>query len=202
MGEPSSVKLPCVLGVVGYSGAGKTTLIENVLPHLVGRGLRVAVMKHSHHTIDLDMPGKDSWRHKQAGATMSMLVTPHQVQVIQDLAPQAQLSSLIMQYCAEMDLVLLEGDTHAAVPKIEVWRREVLPQAAEIRSMSDIFSQLRCTADTHLIAVVTPLDDGLFETQGAGALLPLLPLNDPIRVAQFIAQWVLASAPHANVGSL
>jgi molybdopterin-guanine dinucleotide biosynthesis protein B len=162
---------PAVLGIVGYSGAGKTTLIESILPYLVTAGLRIATLKHTHHTIPLDIPGKDSWRHKQAGAVMSMLLTTHQLQIVQDIAPLTHPENLIPAYCADMDLVLIEGFTHFACAKIEVWRGECA-------------KPLRCADDPRLIAIAsdTPFDTGRVTTA--------LSLNDNAGVAQFILRWL------------
>jgi GTPase SAR1 family protein len=74
--------IPKVFIFVGHSGAGKTTLIEKLLRELSGRGLRVATIKHAHHKVVLDTPGKDSWRYKQAGAVMSMLVTSNELRLL------------------------------------------------------------------------------------------------------------------------
>lgn len=159
-----------VLGIVGYSGAGKTTLIESILPYLVAAGLQIATLKHTHHTIPLDIPGKDSWRHKQAGAVMSMLLTTSQLQIIQDVAPQISPESLIPTYCAGMDLVLIEGFTHMACAKIEVWRGETA-------------KSLRCADDPGLIAIASDTPHDMNK-------LPVLSLNDSAGVAQFILHWL------------
>ena len=161
---------PAVLGIVGYSGAGKTTLIESILPCLVAAGLQIATLKHTHHTISLDIPGKDSRRHKQAGAVMSMLLTTSQLQIIQDVVPQTGPENLIPAYCADMDLVLIEGFTHMVCAKIEVWRGECA-------------KSLRCADDPELIAIAS---DTPYDMNG----LPVLPLNDSAGIARFILHWL------------
>ncbi len=112
-----------ILGIAGYSGSGKTTLIEKLLANFVARGLAVSVVKQSHHDIEVDRPGKDSWRHRQAGAHEVLLTSPHRWMLVGELrgAPEPGLDALLARLgpCA---LVLVEGFRHADLPKIEVWR--------------------------------------------------------------------------------
>lgn len=111
------------LGIVGWSGSGKTTLIERLLPHLGRYGMRVSVIKQSHHAIETDQPGKDSWRHRQAGAHEVLLSTPYRWVLTHELRaePQPGLDELLARL-APCDLVLVEGYKLAAHPKLEVWR--------------------------------------------------------------------------------
>jgi molybdopterin-guanine dinucleotide biosynthesis protein B len=113
---------PVVIAIVGHSGSGKTTLIEQLLPRLNATGLRVATIKHTHHQVQLDTPGKDSWRFKQAGAAASMLVTPQALQLIADTAAPHDPVQLAQRYLGDMDLVLAESFSDATCPKIEVLR--------------------------------------------------------------------------------
>lgn len=112
-----------VLGIVGWSGSGKTTLIERLLPLLAQAGLRVSVVKQSHHDIETDRPGKDSWRHRQAGAQEVLLSTPYRWMLMHELrgAPEPRLDELIGRL-SPCDLVLVEGYKRASHPKLEVWR--------------------------------------------------------------------------------
>lgn len=114
-----------VFGIAGYSGAGKTTLIEKLLAELTGRGLAVSVIKQSHHDVTLDPPGKDSWRHRQAGAHEVLLSSPHRWMLAAELrgAPEPSLAEHLARL-AECDLVLIEGYRHADLPKLEVQRAE------------------------------------------------------------------------------
>ena len=127
---------------VGHSGSGKTTLIENLLRELNGRGLKVATIKHAHHKVQLDMPGKDSWRYKQAGAMMSMLVTSNELQLVADAVDRREPEQLAQRFLGEADIVLAEGFSHASGAKIEVLRRECsgIP---------------RCTVEDGLVAMIT-----------------------------------------------
>jgi molybdopterin-guanine dinucleotide biosynthesis protein B len=113
-----------VLGFAGYSGSGKTTLVERLLPLFRAEGLRVAVVKQSHHDVEVDAPGKDSWRHRQAGATEVVLTSPHRWMLVHELRgdPEPDLDAHLARL-SPCDLVLVEGFRHAAMPKIEVWRQ-------------------------------------------------------------------------------
>ena len=131
---------------VGHSGSGKTTLIEELLRELGGRGLRVATIKHAHHKVQLDTPGKDSWRYKQAGAAISMLVTSGELQLVADAVDRRDPEQLAQRFLGEADLVLAEGFSHAAGTKIEVLRRECTAAP-------------RCKTEDGLIAMVTDVDE-------------------------------------------
>lgn len=112
-----------VLGIAGYSGAGKTTLIEKLLAAFVARGLAVSVIKQSHHDVEVDRPGKDSWRHRQAGAHEVLLTSPQRWMLVNELhgAPEPDLDALLARL-GPCDLILVEGFRHADLPKLEVWR--------------------------------------------------------------------------------
>lgn len=112
-----------ILGIAGYSGSGKTTLIEALLPRLASAGLAVSVIKQSHHDFEVDKPGKDSWRHRQAGAREVLLTSPHRWMLVGELrgAPEPDLTEHITRL-SPCDLVLVEGYKHADLTKIEVWR--------------------------------------------------------------------------------
>jgi len=100
---------PPVFIFVGHSGSGKTTLVEKLIPELTRRGLRVATIKHAHHKVVLDKEGKDSWRYKQAGATLSMLVTADELQLVADAVDQREPAQLAQRFLGEADMVLAEG---------------------------------------------------------------------------------------------
>ena len=113
-----------VLGFAGYSGSGKTTLIEALLPRLNAAGVRVSIIKQSHHDFAVDVPGKDSWRHRQAGAQEVLLTSPYRWMLVNELhgEPEPTLEQHL-QRLSPCDLVLVEGFRHAGLPKIEVWRK-------------------------------------------------------------------------------
>ncbi|MDD3327994.1 MAG: molybdopterin-guanine dinucleotide biosynthesis protein B [Zoogloea sp.] len=112
-----------VFGFAGWSGSGKTTLIEQVIPCITGRGLKVSVIKHTHHAFDVDKPGKDSWRHREAGASEILLISDQRWVLMHELRgdPEPDLSAqlAIMSPC---DLVLVEGFKSVQIPKIEIHR--------------------------------------------------------------------------------
>ncbi len=112
-----------VFGFAGWSGSGKTTLLEQVIPLLVERGLTVSLIKHAHHQFDVDRPGKDSWRHRQAGCT-EVLVTSdlrwalmHELRGYPELTLEQSLARL-----SPCDLAIIEGYKSAPIPKLEIWR--------------------------------------------------------------------------------
>ncbi len=113
-----------VFGIAGYSGSGKTTLIERVLPRLVARGHTVAVIKHTHHDFDIDRPGKDSWRAREAGASAVLLSSDHRTALLTEHRDTPPGLDLLLAQLPPCDLVLVEGYKHSALPKLEVHRAE------------------------------------------------------------------------------
>ena len=135
--------LPSIVSIVGKSNSGKTTLIERLIPALSARGYRIGTIKHSHHDIDLDQPGKDSYRHKGAGAEAVMMAGPNRIALVKDVA-DAQLDDLL-GYFKDLDLIITEGYKRTTRPKIEVCRAA--------RSGTPL-----CADDPSLVALVTDLD--------------------------------------------
>lgn len=131
-----------ILSVVGKSNTGKTTLIERLIPELVRRGWRVATIKHNRHGFQMDHEGKDSWRHKHAGARMTVVASPHQVALVEDVPRDYTMEELRDRYIREADLVLAEGFKKNPHPKVEVFRPEVHPERL-------------CGPDDRCIAVVS-----------------------------------------------
>jgi molybdopterin-guanine dinucleotide biosynthesis protein B len=115
-----------VIGLAGWSGSGKTTLITKVIPVLVGRGLKVATVKHAHHEFDLDRPGKDSWLHREAGACEVVVASSRRWALIHELRgePEPPLAE-ILNKISRADLVIVEGFKRHAHPKLEVYRPSV-----------------------------------------------------------------------------
>ena len=155
-----------VFGFAGYSGSGKTTLIEQLIPRFVLRGLRVSLIKHAHHLFDIDKPGKDSYRLREAGCSEVLLVSDQRWVLMHELRgePEPSLHEQLVRF-SPCDLVLVEGYKHAAIPKLEVHR----PGLAKPLLHPD---------DPNIVAVAT---DAAIETR-----LPLLDLNRPDEIADFI----------------
>lgn len=112
-----------VIGLAGWSGGGKTTLLSRLVPHLVGEGLKVSTIKHAHHNFDLDTPGKDSWTHRQAGASEVLISSERRWALMHELrgAPELTLRDLLPKL-SPVDLVIVEGFKSTAPRKIEVHR--------------------------------------------------------------------------------
>ena len=159
-----------VVGFAGYSGAGKTHLVERLIPALHMRGLRVSVAKHAHHDFDIDHPGKDSWRHRQAGAFEIVIASDRRLAKIREFEVHAD--PTVHQLIAELvpcDWVLVEGFKHADLLKIEVWRAETGKPA-------------QYPSDPYVDAISTDSPQQLPVPTG----LPLLDLNSPDAVADFL----------------
>lgn len=112
-----------VIGLSGWSGAGKTTLLTRLIPHLIAEGLRVSTMKHAHSNFDVDSPGKDSWQHRQAGATEVLISSGRRWALMHELrgAPEPPLAELLSKM-SRVDLLIVEGFKADRHPKIEVHR--------------------------------------------------------------------------------
>src|SRR5271156_836210 len=112
-----------VIGLAGWSGAGKTTLLTRLIPHFREQGLRVSVIKHAHHDFDIDVPGKDSWRHRQAGAEEVLVASGKRWALMHELreAPEPRLTELLSKM-SRVDLVVVEGFKSDPYRKIEVHR--------------------------------------------------------------------------------
>jgi molybdopterin-guanine dinucleotide biosynthesis protein B len=112
-----------VLGIAGWSGAGKTTLLTRLIPALVQEGLRIATIKHAHHEFDVDTPGKDSWEHRQAGASEVLVSSARRWVLMHELRNDAEpMLDELLQRLSPCDLVLVEGFKHDRHPKLEVYR--------------------------------------------------------------------------------
>lgn len=159
-----------VVGFSGYSGSGKTTLVEQLIARLRLAGQRVSVVKHAHHAFDIDHPGKDSYRHREAGAFEVVIASDRRLAKIREfeLAAEPTVHQLLAELY-ECDWVLVEGFKHADVLKIEVWR-------------ADTGKPVQYPQDPFVVAVCTDSPERLPQPTG----LPLLDLNDPDDVARFL----------------
>jgi molybdopterin-guanine dinucleotide biosynthesis protein B len=115
-----------IFGFAGWSGSGKTTLIERVIPELVRRGHVVSLVKHAHHEFDVDQPGKDSYRHRQAGCTEVLVSSSRRFAIVHELRGAAELTlAEALERLSPCDFALIEGYKAAPIPKLEVWRESV-----------------------------------------------------------------------------
>jgi molybdopterin-guanine dinucleotide biosynthesis protein MobB len=114
-----------VVSIVGKSNSGKTTLIEKMIRELVRRGYRVATIKHNRHGFEIDHEGKDSWRHKRAGARTTVMASPLRVAVVEDVDQDLDIGELVDRYIRNADIVLSEGFKKNPFPKIEVNRSQM-----------------------------------------------------------------------------
>ena len=155
-----------LIGFAGWSGSGKTTLVTSVLPVLIARGWRVSTIKHAHHGFDLDQEGKDSWRHRAAGASEVLIASAKRWAIMHELrgAPEPELEDLLA-HLSPVDLVIVEGFKRAPYPKIEVHRPAL--------GKPPLYPE-----DPNIIAVAS---DAPLATK-----LPLLPLDRPDAIADFI----------------
>lgn len=161
-----------IISIVGKSDSGKTTFIEKLLPELVRRGYRVATVKHDVHGFEVDREGKDSWRHKQAGAHTTVISSPQKVALIRDVEKDLTLTELREKLIRDVDLILSEGYKKDVQPKIEIFRTEK-------------HKELLCTKEDNLTAIVS---DKEFDV-GVSCFF----LDDVKGVADFIEKKFLKS---------
>ncbi|QKT04688.1 molybdopterin-guanine dinucleotide biosynthesis protein B [Ectothiorhodospiraceae bacterium 2226] len=179
---------PIILGFVAYSGTGKTTLLERVIPLLRARGLRVALIKHAHHAFDVDRPGKDSYRLRQAGAGQVLLASRRRMALMieREQEEEPRLQDLLAHFTVPgggappCDIVLVEGFKHEAYPKVELCRPA-------------LGHPLLFPKDPDVVAVAAdaPLP--------IPCALPVLDLNRPDTVAAFVVDYLnraAATPPH------
>ena len=156
-----------IFGLAGWSGSGKTTLMTALIPELVSRGVTVSTLKHAHHAFDVDQPGKDSWRHRQAGAREVMISSQKRWALMHELrgAPEPTFEELLRRM-SRVDLILVEGFKRHRHPKIEVYR-------------PSLGKPLLHPEDPLVVAIAS--DEVL-----PGITLPWLPLSDAGAIAAFI----------------
>jgi len=161
-----------VLGLRGWSGSGKTTLLVRLVPELVAHGITVSTVKHAHHQFDLDREGKDSFRHRAAGATEVMISSASRWALLHETREEGEtpLPALLARM-SPVDLVLVEGYKTAPHDKIEVWRAAT-------------GQKLLAAEDAHVVAIATDRPEELKPPRG----LPVLPLDDVGAVAAFVVR--------------
>jgi molybdopterin-guanine dinucleotide biosynthesis protein B len=159
-----------IFGFAGYSGSGKTTLIEKLIPLFTARGITVSLIKHAHHTFEVDQPGKDSYRHRKAGCNEVLVTSSRRWALVHELrgAPEPTLTEQV-KHMSPCDLLLVEGYKREPIPKLEVYR-------------AAIGEPLIHPHDENVLAIATdtPLN----------TILPQFDLNAPEAVAEFVLEHV------------
>jgi molybdopterin-guanine dinucleotide biosynthesis adapter protein len=160
-----------VFGFAGWSGSGKTTLIEQLIPRFRARGVRVSLIKHTHHAIDIDEPGKDSHRHRMAGCEEVLISASSRWALIRELrgAPELSLEEAISMLTA-CDLVLVEGYKFANIPKLEIFRQALGKSVLH-------------TEDKNIVAIAS-------DAQMEQSALPIFQLHEYDEIIDFIVQSV------------
>ena len=172
-----------VLGFAAWSGTGKTTLLTKLIPLLKAQGLRVVIIKHAHHNFEIDKPGKDSYRFNKAGASQVVVASNKciaSIRMIEDNEDEPRLEdALNALHTSQVDLVLVEGFKHAAIPKIELHRQSLQKPYLYPR-------------DKLIIALAenTKKESGANEESRD---IPRLDINKPIEIVSFIQQWLSVS---------
>ncbi|MDU7392112.1 molybdopterin-guanine dinucleotide biosynthesis protein MobB [Atlantibacter hermannii] len=162
-----------ILGIVGWSGTGKTTLLKKLIPALNQRGIRTGLIKHTHHNMDVDKPGKDSYELRKAGASQTLVASAERWALMTETPDEAPLD---LQYLASrmdqhtLDIILVEGFKHEAIPKLLLYRE------GAGRSVNEL------SCDEYAIALVTDID--------IAYSLPVIDINDAQQVAEFIEAWL------------
>nr|NIR17513.1 molybdopterin-guanine dinucleotide biosynthesis protein B [Desulfobacterales bacterium]NIW15817.1 molybdopterin-guanine dinucleotide biosynthesis protein B [Candidatus Bathyarchaeota archaeon] len=118
--NPLRPENPAIVSIVGKSGSGKTTLLEKLIPELTGMGLKVGTIKHDVHGFEIDHPGKDSWRHKQAGSRITIISSPQRIGMVMDVDHDHTLDELA-SFFSGVDIILTEGYKRENKPKIEIF---------------------------------------------------------------------------------
>jgi len=162
-----------ILGIVGWSGTGKTTLLKKLIPALNQRGIRVGLIKHTHHNMDVDKPGKDSYELRKAGASQTLVASSERWALMTETPDEAPLD---LQYLASrmdqrtLDIILVEGFKHEAIPKLFLYRE------GAGRSVNEL------SCDEYAIALIADID--------IAYSLPVIDINDAQQVAEFIEAWL------------
>ena len=158
-----------VLSVVGYSGSGKTRFIENLVRSLSEKGYRVFTVKHDVHGFEIDRPGKDSYRHRMAGAREVIISSPKRFALIEEVEEERGIEEIVDRYCRDADVVITEGYKRGPYPKIELHR-------------GDTGKPLACTGDEKLIAV--------FSDRPLNLDVPVFSLDDVDRAVEIVEDMV------------
>lgn len=164
-----------VIGISGFSGSGKTTLVESLIPLLGARGQRISVVKHAHHSFNIDHKGKDTWRHREAGAFEVVVASDTRLALMREFEQPRTLTvhQMIAELDDSVDWVLVEGFKHSDLQKVEVWRASEGQRA-------------RYVDDPFIVAIATDSPEQL----PVATQRPVLDLNQP----EAVVDWMLANA--------
>ncbi len=164
---------PPIISVVGFSGSGKTTLMEKLIGELTHRGYRVGSIKHDVHGFEMDKPGKDSWRHKQAGACTTLISSPYQIGMVMDVDHDHHPDEL-KKFFSNVNVILTEGYKRQRRPKVEIFR-------------SEIHDEPLCNNDDNIVAIMSDIPVTM--------KVPRFPLDDLRGLVDFLVnQFDLASS--------
>jgi len=167
-----------IISIVGKSNSGKTTLIEKLIPEFNRRGYRVGTVKHDVHGFEVDKEGKDSWRHRKAGAYSTIISSPQQIALIRTMNNDTPLDEIRDRFIQDVDIIIAEGYKKGTTPKVEVFRKEVHREPL-------------CTGEDHLLALVS--------NQSFDLGVPCLDLNDSKGVVDILESTLLTPRALQNV---
>lgn len=167
-----------IISIVGKSNTGKTTLIEKLVKELVCRGYSVATIKHDVHGFEIDHEGKDSYRHKEAGAALSIISSPQKIAVIKDVGKDTEIDDIVFNYIDNVDIILTEGYKKHNKPKIEVFRTETC-------------QELLCSEEDNLIAVASESKHDV--------KAPQFDINDAVEIVEFLEKNFLKKERREHV---
>ena len=162
-----------IISIVGSSKSGKTTLIERLIPECIKRGYRVATIKHHGNDFQIDQQGKDTWRHKEAGAHTVIISSPQKIALIEDVSHDHSLEELATRFIQGVDFIIAEGFKRETYPKVEVFRKEIHPQPLA----PDLENVIAVVSDDPL-----PLD------------IPCFKLNDISGIADLIEERIVSTS--------
>lgn len=173
-----------LLGVAAWSGTGKTTLLSLLIPLLKAKGLRIGLVKHAHHTFDIDHPGKDSYQLRKAGATEIVIASRERIATITEIADKQDepslLEALSVMQTDNLDLVLVEGFKMEPIPKIELHRKRL--------KKPYLYPE-----DKHIVALAEDSTPVNLACSDAKHNIQCLDLNQPEKIADFIVEWLKQS---------